>query len=88
MHRGTQPCPMRPLHREELPIRCRKIGRLLAELHRSQEQLRSIRADRERQQEYRSALVQQYGFLSRYLQDLSDGLTKSIFSCTGEIFIY
>lgn len=61
---------------EELPIVCRKSGRFLAQLHRSQEQLRSIRADRERQREYRAAVVQQYRFLSDYLQDLSDGLAR------------
>lgn len=61
---------------EELPIVCRKSGRFLAQLHRSQEQLRSICADRERQKEYRAAVVQQYRFLSEYLQDLSDGLTR------------
>jgi len=61
---------------EELPIICRKSGRFLAELHRSQEQLRSIRADRERQREYRAAVIQQYQFLSRYLQDLSDQLGR------------
>ncbi len=61
---------------DELPINCRKGGRFLAELHRSQEQLRSIRADRERQKEYRAAVVQQYQFLSEYLQDLSDQLAR------------
>ncbi|MBR4864128.1 MAG: SpoIIE family protein phosphatase [Oscillospiraceae bacterium] len=61
---------------EELPICCRKSGRLLAELHRGQEQLRSIRADRQRQQEYRSAVIQQYRFLGEYLQDLSDQLAQ------------
>ena len=59
---------------EELPICCRKSGRFLAELHRGQEQLRSIRADRQRQQEYRSAVIQQYRFLGEYLQELSDQL--------------
>lgn len=59
---------------EELPINCRKSGRFLAELHRSQEQLRSIRADRERQREYRAAVIQQYQFLSEYLQELADRL--------------
>lgn len=59
---------------EELPIICRKSGRFLAELHRSQEQLRSIQADRERQREYRSAVIQQYQFFSNYLQSLSDQL--------------
>ena len=61
---------------EELPIICRKSGRFLAELHRSQEQLRSIRADRERQKEYRAAVEQQYRFLSDFLRELSDGLSK------------
>lgn len=61
---------------EELPIRCRKPGRFLAELHRSQEKLRSIQADRERQREYREAVDQQYGFLSSYLQGLSDRLSR------------
>lgn len=64
------------LTNEELPIICRKSGRFLAQLHRGQEQLRSIRADRERQREYRAAVVQQYRFLSEYLQDLSDGLAR------------
>jgi hypothetical protein len=63
---------------EELPIQCRKGNRLLAELHRSQEQLRSIRADRERQKEYRAAVVQQYQFLSRYLRSLSDRLSNRV----------
>ena len=64
------------LSADELPIVCRKSGRFLAQLHRSQEQMRSIRADRERQREYRAAVVQQYQFLSRYLQDLSDQLAR------------
>ena len=60
----------------DLPLHCRKAGRLLQELRRSQEQLRSIRADRDRQQEYRAAVQQQYHFLSEYLQDLSDVLAQ------------
>ena len=64
------------LYPEELPVMCRKSGRVLAELHRTQEQLCSIRADRERQQEYRRALEQQYGFLSDFLRDLSDRLSR------------
>ena len=60
----------------DLPNACRKSGRLLQELRRSQEQLRSIRADRDRQAEYRAAVVQQYGFLSDYLQSLSDNLAQ------------
>ena len=54
---------------------CRKSGRVLQELHRSQEQLRAIKAGRERQAEYRGAVIQQYRFLSEYLQNLSDALS-------------
>ncbi len=61
---------------QEMPIICRKSGRLLAELHRAQEQLRSIRADRDRQREYRAAVVQQYRFASEFLQDVSDRLSR------------
>ncbi len=68
---------------EELPIVCRKSGRFLAELHRSQEQLRSIRADRDRQQEYRAAVLQQFQFLSEFLQDLSDQLARRIDTVTA-----
>lgn len=64
------------LQPEELPIVCRKSGRFLTELRRSQEQLRSIQADRQRQTEYRGALIQQYQFLSEFLQDLSDQLAS------------
>lgn len=60
---------------EELPVRCKKGSRVLAELRRAQEQLRSIQADRLRQREYRQAVAQQYGFLSTFLQDLSDELS-------------
>ncbi len=61
---------------EELPVSCKKTGRLVQELRRSQEQLRSIRADRDRREEYRAAVAQQYGFLSDYLQSLSDMLSR------------
>lgn len=64
------------LSTEELPIICRKPGRFLAELHRCQEQLRSIRADRQRQREYRTAVIQQYRFLSSFLQELADQLPR------------
>lgn len=64
------------LEGQDLSVTCRKEGRLLQELHRSQEQLRAIHADRARQREYRSAVVQQYQFLSEYLRDLSDELGK------------
>ena len=60
----------------DLPLSCRKSGRLLQELRRSQEQLRSIRADRDRRREYRAAVEQQYHFLSEYLRELSDALSR------------
>lgn len=60
----------------DLPVSCRKTGRLLQELRRGQEQLRTIRADRDRREEYRAAVGQQYRFLSEYLQDLSDMLAR------------
>ncbi len=66
------------LDTNDVPIRCRKPGRLLQELHRAQEQLRFIRADRQRQEEYRSAMVQQYRFLCDYLQELSDSLGRRL----------
>lgn len=71
----------RMLHRTvltpgDLGVSCRKNGRVLYELHRSQEQLRAIRGSRERQAEYRSAVIQQYRFLSCYLQELSDTLGR------------
>lgn len=66
----------------DLGILCRKEGRLLNELHRAQEQLRTLRASREAQKEHRSALLQQYQFLAEYLQDLSDELGKRVKSAT------
>ena len=60
----------------DLPMSCRKSGRMLQELRRSQEQLRAIRADRDRRKEYRAAVEQQYQFLSEYLQDLSDAIAR------------
>ena len=73
--------PTALLHRplitaDDLPIHCRKRGRLLLELRRIQDQYRAIRADRDRQREYRSALTQQYRFLSEYLQELADKLPR------------
>ena len=59
---------------EELPVRCRKGSRVLAQLRRAQEQFRSIQADRQRQREYREAVVQQYDFLGEFLCGLSDSL--------------
>jgi len=61
---------------EELPVRCKKGSRILTGLRKAQEQLRAIQADRQRQREYREAVVQQYGFLSEYLSSLSDRLSR------------
>lgn len=59
---------------EEVPVRCKKGSRVLSQLRRAQEQLRTIQADRQRQQEYREAVVQQYDFLGQFLCGLSDDL--------------
>ena len=55
---------------------CRKPGRLIPELCRGREQLRQMQADRQRREEYRVALAQQYGFLSEYLHSLADLLPR------------
>ncbi len=75
--------PAQILHRplldgHDLGFSCRKEGRILNELHRAQEQLRTLKAGRELQKESRSALVQQYQFLAEYLQDLSDELGRRV----------
>ena len=59
-----------------LSIPCKKPGRLILELRRTQEQLRILKADRERQREYRSAVIQQYGFLADWLQNQSEWLPR------------
>ena len=59
-----------------LSIPCRKPGRLILELRRTQEQLRILKADRERQREYRTAVIQQYGFLADWLRQQSDWLPR------------
>lgn len=59
-----------------LDFQCRKTGRITAELRRSQEQLKAMKADRERQNQYRAAVIQQYQFLSEYLRCLADQLPR------------
>ena len=61
---------------EHIPSGCRQPHRLLPQLQHGRDQYRLLLADRQRQQEYRSAVIQQYGFLSEYLQDLSDNLPR------------
>lgn len=61
---------------EDLTLRCKKRGRLLVELRRCQDQYRMLRADRDRRREYHGALLQQYRFLTEYLQELADLLPR------------
>ena len=61
---------------DSIPSGCRQPQRLLPELQHGRDQYRLLLADRQRQQEYRSAVIQQYGFLSEYLQELSDNLPR------------
>ena len=65
----------RPLFENtDLSIPCKKPGRMVLELRRAQEQLRSIRADRDRQGEYRRAVEEQFLYLSNFLQHTADSL--------------
>ena len=65
----------RPLFENaDLSIPCKKPGRMVMELRRAQEQLRSIRADRDRQGEYRRAVEEQFLYLSHFLQQTADSL--------------
>lgn len=78
---SLRPLPTNLLHRplldtSSLTIPCKKPGRLILEVRRSQEQLRAIKADRDRQGEYRAALIQQYQFLGNFLQQLADQLPQ------------
>ena len=76
-----EPLPQSLLHTPlvdqfSISTACKKPARLVLELRRSQEQLRSIRASRERRDECRWAVAQQYQFLSHYLQMQSDQLPR------------
>ena len=57
---------------------CRKQGRLLPELRFAQEQLKNLKADRQRRVEYQAALAQQYRFLGEYLRSLADRLPRKM----------
>ena len=59
-----------------LPIPCKKPGRMVLELRRAQEQMRTLRGEREREAEYRWAVQQQYQFLSHYLQETAEDLSR------------
>lgn len=67
----------RPLtENTSLPFFCRKPGRMVLEIRRCQEQYRLLRADRDRRQEYRAAVGQQYVFLSEFLREQSALLAR------------
>lgn len=55
---------------------CRRHQQMRQELEHSRQLLRQMKADLQRRREYRSALVQQYQFLSAYLRNLSDSLPR------------
>jgi len=61
---------------QPLDTLCRKPGRLVPELRRGQEQLKLLRSDRTRREEYRQAIAQQYQFLADYLHTLADQLPR------------
>lgn len=61
---------------DDVPVVCKKRNRLMLELRRCQDQYRRLKADKERQQEYRAAVIQQYRFLGEFLQDLADQLPR------------
>lgn len=65
-----------PITDSALPFSCRRTGRLLNELRRSQEQARLLRSLHRQQEEAKQALIQQYRFLSLHLQSLSDSLCR------------
>ena len=62
--------------REPERFQCRKPGRIRMELNRSRDQWKSMKADRQRQNQYRWAVIQQYQFLAEFLQDLADRLPR------------
>ena len=67
-----------PILDSSLHFSCRRVGRLLQELRRSQEQLRLLRSMHQQNSESRQAVIQQYRFMTEYLQDLSDDLGKRL----------
>jgi hypothetical protein len=61
---------------DDLNVNCKKRGRLMVELRRCQDQYRILKADRDRRREYHGAVIQQYRFMTEYLQDLADELPR------------
>ena len=64
------------LLRDPLEADCLRQNRLVPELTWAARQWKLLKADRKRRWEYRTALVSQYDFLSRYLRCLSDSLPR------------
>lgn len=64
------------LQESDLPVACRRAGRMLTELHRGREQLRLIESFRSQRRECREAVLQQYRFLGEYARDLADTLGR------------
>ena len=64
------------IHTDDVPVECKKRNRLMLELRRSQDQYRTLKAERDRHQEYRGAVIQQYRFLAEFLEDLADQLPR------------
>ena len=60
--------------RNPLAFSCPRTGRVLREARRVREQMRLVQMQHRRLEEYRMALAQQYGMLSRYLQRVADRL--------------
>jgi len=60
----------------KLPFFCKKPGRMVLEIRRTQEQYRLLKADRQRRREYRGAVSQQYLFLSEFLREQSAQLAR------------
>ena len=59
---------------DDVPVYCKKRNRLMLELRRGQDQLRTLQAERQRHGQYRGALMQQYRFVAEFLEDLADQL--------------
>ena len=59
-----------------LPFFCKKPGRMVLEIRRTQEQYRLMKADRDRRREYRGAVREQYAFLSDFLREQADILPR------------
>ena len=83
-NRKTCQAPQLPREYLQIPLTgsfrlafpCRKPGRMLLEISRTQEQYRRLRAERDRLREYRQAVLQQYGFVADWLRDLADRLPE------------